>query len=216
MTAFVEQRLDLGFDYGAQGGRAFLTTTVNLQNGVRRRNQQWADPLGLWSVGSRVVDQAYLDYLIGFLNARRGALVGFRFKDHQDYRANREPLVLDGGGTGQLIKTYAPGASAYVRRITKPVAGTVALYDYDADPAGQLMTAGSDYALGLTTGEIDWLGSPGPAPEADIRWSGEFDVPVTFDRDQVDGQFLAFEERGSEGVQAVFSISPLFVRELRL
>ena len=206
---------DLGYDYGAQGGRGWNNAVTMFPNGRRRTNQQWADPLGLWAIGNRNVDRVFLDYLYSFHAAMRGSVHSFLFVDWQDHQCNREPLTLTGAATTQLIKTYGAGINPYVRAIAKPKATTVQLYDYDADPGGALLTVDEDYVLDAANGLITWADSPPPGPSADIRWTGDFYVPVHFDRDNVDAQFLAYEER-STGPAAIYALSALFVRETRL
>lgn len=129
MQAFVEERLDLGIDYGADGGPEFSTDVVELSSGHEHRDARWANGRGRWELGQRTIDRAEKDALLAFFRARRGQAVGFRYKDWNDYRADGEALAPDGTPTVQLRKTYesATAGEGEVRTIRKPVAGTVTL-----------------------------------------------------------------------------------------
>lgn len=156
---FVEERLDMGYDYGAAGGPEFRTEIVEDAGGHEARNAAWQHPRGDWDLGSRNVSKTRLDYLQAFFRARRGRAVGFRYRDWADYQAAAEPLSATGKPQLQLTKTYASTAGdAYVRPIFKPIAGIT-------------MTRGgaafSGYSLDTTTGVVT-LDPDGSVPISNI------------------------------------------------
>jgi uncharacterized protein (TIGR02217 family) len=99
--------------------------------------------------------------LLAFFHARKGRLYGFRFKDWSDYKAVAAPLVGRLDGKFQLYQSYNDGTYTTIRKITRPVLGSVTLTG-----GGSL-----DYSTGLVTG-----GTGG-------TWTGCFDLPVRFDSD---------------------------------
>ena len=147
IDAFVETRLERGYDYGASGGPEFNTTVISVKSGREWRTSNWSASRGKWQIGQRVVDRTDKDYLIAFFRARRGKAVGFRFKDWADWQATDEVLVADGSATAQLVKTYTDGGVDYVRKIAKPVAGTVVVTRNGAVVSG----ASVDTTTGIVT-----------------------------------------------------------------
>ena len=178
MTGFHEVRFPDNIAYGATGGPEFATTVVVSGAGHEQRNVNWAEARGRWDVGSGLKDQARLDELIAFFRARKGRAYGFRFKDWTDYKATGQLL-----GTGddartqfQLVKHYPSGSVIEIRPVTKPVAGTVRIYQ---DAIEQL----AGWSVDVTTGLITFTAAPmvGVQITADF----EFDVPVRFDTDHM-------------------------------
>ena len=79
--------------------------------------------------------------------------------------------------TFQLVKRYESGAQAWVRRIVKPVAGTVRVA-----LAGVEQLSG--WSVNMTTGIVTF--ATAPAAGVLITAGFEFDVPVRFDTDRLD------------------------------
>jgi len=178
MSGFHEVRFPDNIAYGATGGPEFATTVVVTGAGHEQRNVNWAEARGRWDVGSGLKNQQQLDELIAFFRARKGRAYGFRFKDWTDYKATGQLL-----GTGddaqtqfQLVKRYPSGSVIEVRTVTKPVAGTVRIYE---DSVEQL----SGWSVNVTTGLITF--TPAPAAGVEITADFEFDVPVRFDTDHM-------------------------------
>ena len=191
MLPFSETRLPVSPGFGSTGGIERRTRIVTLASGYETRESPWAHGRRHYLIRAalRSLDEAAA--LIAFFEARRGRLQGFRLRDFADFqscRPGRDPAALDqviGTGDGQthgfaLVKAYGDGAGTadYVRRITKPVAGTV-----------RVAVAGTELApdqfrADLTTGQITLIGVPaaGEAVTAGFR----FDTPVRFDTDRLD------------------------------
>lgn len=178
MTGFHEIRFPDNIAYGATGGPEFATTVVVTGAGYEQRNVNWAEARGRWDVGSGLKTQVQLDQLIAFFRARKGKAYGFRFKDWTDYKAVGQLLDTGDGATKtfQLVKHYPSGSVAELRTITKPVPGSVKIYQ-----AGVLQSSGwtADASTGLVTF------STAPATGVAITADCEFDAPVRFDTDHM-------------------------------
>ncbi|HVT35710.1 MAG TPA: DUF2460 domain-containing protein [Nevskiaceae bacterium] len=202
---FLDVLLDIGFDYGAQGGPDDFGVTIAMASGGRELRVQTRErPLRQWQLGNRTVDRAYLNKIQNYWHTFRGPLIGFLHKDLNDFLAEDEPLVIDGTATAQLIKTYGGGlGNDYVRQILKPAAG--ATFTKNGAP---LSVASVDIATGIVT-----FNMPYPTADDEVTWSGEFYVPARFASDRLSAQFQAFRE---EDKQAIYSLGSLVVQELVL
>lgn len=177
MTVFDDVRLPELIEQGSTGGPSFNTSIVRLSNGKEARNVNWQQQRMVYDVGYGVTkredegeeaDPSNFYAVMQFFYDRRGRARGFRFKDWTDYTADHEPLAPTADPkVFQLQKAYG----SYARRITRPVNGTVVLFDH----AGTVATGAVDYSTGLVT----FAAAPAAVPTA----SFEFDVPVRFDTD---------------------------------
>jgi len=159
LQSFVEERLDMGYDYGSAGGPEFRTEIVEDAGGHEARNAAWQHARGDWDLGSRNISKEKLEYIQAFFRARRGRAVGFRYRDWADWQATAEPITATGKPQLQLTKTYASAAGdVYVRPIFKPIAGIVMTRD---------AAAFSAYTLDTATGVIT-LDADGSVPISNI------------------------------------------------
>lgn len=186
--AFIEQRLMDCVSYGTRGGPTWLTRKVQLRSGIVRRNAMRSRPVYRYNVIYKNVLQADHSLIVDAFNACMGGVHGFRLKDPADYQA--DAVELDTVGTGapqvlQLRKLYTWGPQTVVRPIKKPVDGTVKLTANLAP-----ISSVTDPTTGLVT-------FTAPAGHV-VRWSGEFDVPVMFEDDELS---FSIEDRsgGEEG-----------------
>jgi uncharacterized protein (TIGR02217 family) len=119
--------------------------------------------------------------LLGFVRARRGAAIGFRFEDPFDHSSAEagEPGAGDqllGVGDGvrtefALVKRYG----VQERRITRPVAGSV-----------RVSVGGVERVGGWTMGPLGVVRlEEAPAEGIDVRAGFRFDVPVRFAEDRL-------------------------------
>nr|CAX84099.1 uncharacterized protein [uncultured bacterium] len=129
-TSFHEVRFPDDIAYGASGGPEYATDVVATASGFEQRNVRWTQARGKWDVASGIKKRAQMDTLIAFFRARKGRAYGFRFKDWTDYKAVNQSIGTGNGSaaTFQLVKAYSSGGISETRRITKPVAGTVAVF----------------------------------------------------------------------------------------
>ena len=192
--AFHEVRFPANLSFGAMGGPERRTEIVTLANGFEERNTPWAESRRRYDAGLGLRSLDDLELLIAFFEARAGQLHGFRWKDWADFRSAppSQPLSAtdqalgqgDGARTGfALVKRYASGAQAHLRRIAKPVAGSVLVaLDGAAVADGWSLDAG--------TGEITF--DTAPAEGAAVSAGFEFDVPVRFDTDRLQVSMATF------------------------
>lgn len=184
--SFVEQRLLDCVAYGTAGGPTWFTRKVALNNGSNRRNPRRSRPLYKFAIVYRNLLREHHVEVLNAFNACMGGAFGFRIKDWSDYQAED---VLIGVGTGaeqtvQLTKLYTFGTRTIARPIRKPVDGTVEL---TAD--GVPIASTTDPETGMVTFT---------APNGDIvLWSGEFDVPVFFQDDEL--QFSIDDKNPTDG-----------------
>jgi uncharacterized protein (TIGR02217 family) len=194
--AFHDVRLPDAIEQGASGGPTFQTTVIPMSSGAEQRNEDWVECLHSWELSYGV--QNKLDYAQcrAFFFARRGRSNYFRFKDWSDYKLTDEPQGV-GNGTNQifqLIATYESGGpNPYIRRITRPVGGTIVW------KVAGVPVAFTQGALGVFT-----LTTP-PASLALVTASAEFDIPSRFDVDKFN-LMLSLEDAGAIGSLPVIEV----------
>jgi uncharacterized protein (TIGR02217 family) len=189
MTSFHDVRFPTGISRRASGGPERRTDVVVLASGHEERNSRWAHSRRRYDAGYGIRTLDEIHAVIGFFEERRGRLHGFRWKDHADFKSGppqsaaqpTDQVIGTGDGTTasfQLIKSYGAGATAYVRPITKPVAGTVTVA-----VDGEVRSAGVDFTLDAQTGLVTFLAGAIPGAGQEVTAGFEFDVPVRFDSD---------------------------------
>ncbi|MGR3464716.1 phage distal tail protein, Rcc01695 family [Limimaricola sp.] len=209
--AFHDVRFPAALSFGASGGPERRTEIVTLANGFEERNTPWAQSRRRYDAGLGLRAIEDVEAVLGFFEARRGPLHGFRWKDWLDWRsapADRPIGALDqqiGLGddatTGfMLLKRYGDGPDPYLRPIAKPVAGSVRIA-VDGDPLAEGAGVSVDHATGLVRFDLP------PAVGAVITAGFEFDVPVRFDTETLTGSAASF---------AAGSVPEIPVVEIRL
>ncbi|HEX7871856.1 MAG TPA: DUF2460 domain-containing protein [Sphingobium sp.] len=189
VQAFDDVAFPLSIGRKASVSPGFSTQTVEMASGREQRSSDWADARMRFDAGPGVRSEADMATLIAFFRARRGAARGFRFTDPYDHDSAdwgeaAGPLdqrigVGDGTATRfQLVKHYGAGDDPQVRRITRPVAGSVRV----AVDAEELADGWQMGALGEVLFEV------APATGAIVTAGFAFDVPVRFEEDSIDIQ----------------------------
>ena len=170
---FIETRLLDDMAYGFSGGPTYNTLITQLRSGIMRRNVQRSRPLHRFSGSFDRREEGVVESLLAAHNATYGAAAGFRFKNWMDYQAFDEVIGTATGAVQslQLVKNYAFGSASNAVMIRKPVAGTVQL---KANGVAILSTTNA------TTGVVTFTAPAGH----EITWSGEFDIPVSFESDE--------------------------------
>ncbi|MFT6531978.1 MAG: hypothetical protein ACJASC_001525 [Limimaricola cinnabarinus] len=197
IMAFHDVRFPVALSFGASGGPERRCEIVTLANGFEERNSPWADARRRYDAGLGLRGLDDIEAVLAFFEARRGPLHGFRWKDWLDWRsapASRPIEELDQQiGTGddattafRLVKRYGTGAAAYLRPITRPVAGSVRVA-VDGDPVLEGAGVEIDHATGLVR-----LGVAPPIG-AIVTAGFEFDVPARFDTETLIGSVASFE-----------------------
>lgn len=211
--SFSEDKLELGYDYGAVGGMSFDVEIIKMaDDSLEQRNAKTLLPLGRWQLGDRLIAESEADllnevtYLRQFHLDRLGSFQGFRFRDWSDFQGFNENIATGDGVTEQfqLRKVYTVAGSSAYRPIQKPVIGSVSI-----SVDGILET--SSWTIDYSTGVIS---RTAPVPDgALIRASYEFDVPVWFDSDQIGFSLQGYEPESGD---AIYRLDSLFVVEQRL
>ena len=183
-------------EMGAEASIApsFSTSVVTSASGNEYRNSNWQQARLRFDAGPGVRSEADIETLLAFFRARRGAAVGFRFRDPYDSSSNgmageatpldQEIGVGDGITTGfWLAKNYSEGEE---RRVTRPVAGSV-----------RIAVDGIEQSSGWTLEPLGEILFETPPPSGSIVTAGfEFEVPVRFADDRLEvnrATFLAGE-----------------------
>jgi len=186
---FHDVRFPTSLSFGALGGPERRTEIATLANGFEERNTPWAHARRRYDAGMGLRSLDDVALLIAFFEARKGQLIGFRWKDWADFQSCAPSKAIDAGdqliAVGdeqttqfQLIKTYRSGDVEYARPIVKPVAGSVFV-----SVGGVPVRDGGDYTLDTKTGILT---SPKfKHSSAEVRAGFEFDVPVRFDTDAI-------------------------------
>lgn len=196
MAFFESPRFPERISLEARGGPGFATDVVTVESGREKRNARWAYPRHQWDVSHAVRTEAQYKPLHDHFMSAKGRANGFRFKDFTDYRV----LITEGiaialtSTTFQLAKKYTSGAQVQSRLIRKPIATGFAILVSGVPPT---------YTLDATTGIVTIAAAPAASA---ITWSGEFDVPVRYDTDQLDGQIVG---RNADGLLYTWQSIPL-------
>lgn len=187
VQAFDDVQFPLSLGRGASVTPGFSTAIVTTASGHEQRNADWASGRLRFDAGPGVRSEADLQALIAFFRARRGAARGFRFRDPYDFSSRSGAGAVTAGdqllGLGDgvrtefaLIKRYGAEGDAELRRITRPVMGTVLV------SLGGMLAA-SGWVL-LEGGVVSFTVAPGAGVQ--VRAGFQFDVPVRFAEDSLE------------------------------
>jgi uncharacterized protein (TIGR02217 family) len=207
MQAFDDVPFPIEIGREAEVSAAFSTNVVTSLSGHERRNSDWADARTRYDVSPGVRSEAELGSLLAFFRARRGAAIGFRFKDPFDNSSNAMtgvPSVLDqtiGTGNGlqtifPLVKLYGAGPDSQSRAITRPVTGSVLVAVNGVAVSGWTLGEGGKIIFDVA-----------PAVGATVKAGYLFDVPVRFAEDSLD------MNRATFGAGAMPSVSLIEIKE---
>ena len=216
---FAEERLELGYDYGAVGGPSFSTEIVKVADGRETRNSQSYLPLHRYQLGDRALADSEPDllqevsYLKQFHTLRQGSYEGFRYKDWADYQSIHQLIGVGDGVTTewQLRKGYWVGDAVTWRPITKPVVGTVVLWANGESQTPAEEPGGERWTVNHETGVVS---NPEPlATGVVLTGSCDFDVPVRFESDEIGLSLQGYDESEE---YCIYRLESVFVKEIRL
>ncbi|HEU4959893.1 MAG TPA: DUF2460 domain-containing protein [Sphingomonas sp.] len=159
----------------AEVAPGFSTAIVTSAGGREKRNASWAEARARYDVGPGIRSEADIAALLAFFRARMGPARGFRLRDPFDADSGAgtgldQRLGVGDGVTTRfaLVKHYG----AQVRRITRPVAGSVRVAVDGVETAAFTLEDGGWVALDTA-----------PAAGAVVTAGFGFDVPVRFAED---------------------------------
>jgi uncharacterized protein (TIGR02217 family) len=211
--SFAEERLELGYDYGAVGGMGYETEITEVADDREQRNATRYLPKGRWQLGDRLIAESEADllsevsYLKQFHLDRLGSFQGFRFKDWSDFQGTNQDIATGNGVKTQfqLRKAYKVGSVVTYRPIQKPVVGTVDIFVNGVNVA---TIANHGWVVNHETGV---LSNPTPlASGAKLTADFQFDVPVWFESDEIGFSLQAYEP---ETKSAIYRLESVFVVE---
>lgn len=176
-VAFLEIQFPVDIAQGTNGGPVYSTRVITMSSGAEVRIQNWEEAKLKYQIGY-TANPTDMDTIIAFFRNVAGRAYAWRLKDWSDFQATMQTLDNTAGGTTlALTKTYVYGAYSQIRRINKPCNnGTFHLYHNGVE-----VTSG--FTVDYTTGIVSVSGGVASGTWA---WSGEFDVPVRFDQDNLE------------------------------
>lgn len=188
MSLTIDTPFPLKVSRGARGGPVWNTRILSSTSGFEQRIRLGSEPIFKYDIELNAWSEADLKELLEFFNVVGGQAGSFRFRDWEDYFAGMTlgssgpvygtPVQIGVGNATatafQLTKTYTKGSGTWVRRITRPVAGTVKVYLNGVEQA-------SGWTLNAGTGVVTFSSAPGSGVV--VAWAGQFDVPARFAND---------------------------------
>lgn len=183
---FIEERILECATFGSAMAPTWRTRKIPLKSGITRRNPMRSRPLYRLTLQYRNLDPTSHAEVIGAFNACMGGVHSFRVKDWSDFIADDELLPVLGTGSSQsvqLIKTYVFGNVELARPIRKPI------------HSGLILTANGS-PIAKTISEVGVVTFTASA-SAVLRWSGEFDVPMMFEQDELP---FTGDDKGANGL----------------
>lgn len=183
--SFHDVRLPARLAFGSTGGIERRTRIVTLGSGHERRSTPWAQGRRRYLIGANLRSLDDMATFTAFFEARRGPLFGFRFRDFADFKScapqDNVAATDQALGIGDGVTRVFDLAKAYgdvVRRITKPVQGSVRL------AVAGVELAASGFEVETTTGRVTL--DVAPPVGAVVSAGFQFDTPVRFDSDRIE------------------------------
>ena len=186
MTNFHDVRFPLHLAFGARGGPVRSVDILELANGAEVRNARGRHSRRQYNAVAGLKSRYQAIDLLNFFESRNGPLYGFRFRDPLDYEAESVLGIGDGERAEFALIKYSGN---YIRRITKPVEGTVRVRVDDVETPVSI-----DYSNGLVQFQI------APDEGVNITASFEFDVPVRFATEALE---IVLDDFGATDIQNI-------------
>lgn len=180
----IATRLSDEIELGALRRETMDLIITRNDGGFEDINRQWSQFLCEYEVTYPVslrTGSNFLEVRNAF-RATGGGEHSFELKDWADFQVEEEGFGTGDGSdlTFQLVKGYTFGSLAHARIIQRPVIvdGDVEELEFEIQANGTPVSE-SDYtvsSLGLVTFDV------APANGVELTWTGEFNVPVRFDK----------------------------------
>lgn len=190
---FVDIEFPRRIAFGAQSDPMWSTELTGTIAGWEDANQNWTQARHAYDVALAV--RTASDYLLvrAHFHQVRGRANSFPFKDFLDHKvAQADGLLVEAGGNYQMHRQYGTGVSAWLRKITRPVSGTVKVW---RTRSGTTTDATSDATITYSTGAVAMASH---ASGDTYAWSGEFMVPCRYDTDRLPSVVIN-KQPGAEG-----------------
>lgn len=215
---FHEVEFPRNISYGSSFGPTFSTDVVTLPNGAEQRNVNWEYPRCKGNLTSGLKTEGNFKQFLDFFVARQGRAYGFRYYDWFDHHGQFEWLG-DSGTQFQLRKWYVSGNVGLIRKIVKPITGSISVVKLDISSLSiDGLTDGEKalifqteceaghgtsvaFTVDVTTGVIT-LSNAIPSNNVCCA-SFDFDVPVRFDTDEMSANYELFKAYGWNDIPVV-------------
>jgi uncharacterized protein (TIGR02217 family) len=184
--SFIEERLLECATFGSVMAPTWRTRKIPLRSGIVRRNPLRSRPLYRLTLMYKNLTPDLHAEVIRAFNACMAGVYSFRVKDWSDFEADDEIITADATGASQsvqLIKTYTFGTASISRNIRKPIEDTVEITENNVPISFVLDSVG----VATFTAPIHSI----------VRWSGEFDVPMMFEEDELP---FSGDDKGKNGL----------------
>lgn len=204
--------------FGARSEPEWSTELAATVAGFEATNQNWSNAKHAFDVSLSV--RTADDYIAvrAHFHSARGRAKGFLFKDPLDFEVAAADGVSDeaeASSSGfQMFKRYGSGADVYLRKITRPVSGTVQIFrTRGASTTDVTGSATIDYGDDSTDEPGGTFDVSGDAPGDIYTWAGEFRVPCRYGVDRLPS-VIVNKQPGSDG-QLLVQCDSIPVYEIR-
>jgi uncharacterized protein (TIGR02217 family) len=203
---FIDQRMNEHISYGFTGGPTFATTRIGLVSGHERRNAERDRPKYRFRAPFEAVKPEYHRELQSNYIACRGPLKSFRFKDWSDYELDDEEVAISDGSVDeeiQIVKPYSFGPAGFEEIVERPIVKPVDSTRFNlangwVEDAAPIAVTANDVPIGFAIDYDTGILTISAGLDDVIRVTGEFDVPVQFDEDNLDFSFENWEAHSTE------------------
>ena len=189
--AFAEDKLPIPYQSSFRININYKTTiTENLQ-GKEYRYPGLSEPYLSGELGDLVLTKEELDAIIAFFELWKGSYISFRVflpwfgkctaslvksKETPEYYTASQGRVYFNGNKGQLFKEFVVANNSEIfslshKTVTKPIFADFKLFDNGTEV--------TNYTLNTATGEVTYT------PSGLVTWSGSFDVPFIFEKEEL-------------------------------
>ena len=181
MSAFHDVSFPFALAAGAKMKLMQASEIVRLASGRDVRNARWSRPLRQWNIAGAITGANRVAELMTFFEARRGNVHAFRFRDAFEYSSGTddptpEDQVLGAGDGTQTVFQLVKSEGSSVRKITKPVAGSVRVSVDGIET--------TDFTVDALTGLVTLAAAPDVG--AAVRAGFLFDLPARFEASTLD------------------------------
>src|SRR5574343_980319 len=162
---FLDIKFPENISYSSVGGVYFATNIISTTAGFEAR-KNIGNKYGRckFDISKGIKTQAEIDELISFFRITCGMQNSFRFKDQNDFRAEKQTLnrLSEDMKTFRFVKIYKFHNTEIMRPITKPIEGTVVFFNTTSD-------YNIDYSTGIVSFTEKQLNNPIASFQFDIE-----------------------------------------------
>lgn len=193
--------------FGAQCRPGWLTSVIAASSGVEKRSQILEDTRHSYDLSWAIRTLSDFSLLRDHFHMARAKAHTWGLKDPLDHRCEQAQGVVATTEVNspmgkQLYKRYGSGTFSYDRRISRPIQGTILVFE-----SGTLRTEGVHYTIDYSRGEIYTSISV-----AALAWSGQFWTPCRYDSDELPA---VVADRQPDGGELLVEVSGMPVIEDR-